>query len=87
MQTRRKQRQENIPNSLEELKALKQNILNDVYAPLEKSFLRNALRDAGGNITRAAGNVGMQRSNFSALIKKYDISAEDFRSSDDIGRG
>jgi DNA-binding NtrC family response regulator len=79
MQTRRKQRQENIPNSLEELKALKQNILNDVYAPLEKSFLLKALRDAGGNITRAAGNVGMQRSNFSALIKKYDISAEDFR--------
>jgi DNA-binding NtrC family response regulator len=81
MQIRRQQKRQNIPQSLEELKELKQNILNEVYVPLEKSFLRKALRDADGNITRAAGNIGMQRSNFSSLIKKYDISAEEFRDS------
>jgi two-component system NtrC family response regulator len=81
MQIRRQQKRQNTPQSLEELKELKQNILNEVYVPLEKSFLRKALRDADGNITRAAGNIGMQRSNFSSLIKKYDISAEEFRNS------
>jgi two-component system NtrC family response regulator len=79
MQIRRRQRRDRAPDSLEELKALKQSILNEAYVPLEKAFLREALRAADGNISRAAGNVGMQRSNFSALMKKYGISVEDFR--------
>jgi transcriptional regulator of acetoin/glycerol metabolism len=33
-----------------------------------------ALRRNRGNISQAASDVGMQRTNFHALLKKYNIS-------------
>jgi DNA-binding NtrC family response regulator len=63
------------PATIEELKRLRQRVLEEAYRPAEKSFLVKALTESGGNITRAAGSVGMQRSNFSALMKKHGLSA------------
>jgi transcriptional regulator with PAS, ATPase and Fis domain len=64
-----------IPLSLDELKCAKKKFLEDHFSPIERSFLINALKNAKGNITQAAAAVGMQRSNFSTMMKKNDIQA------------
>ena len=64
-----------IPESLEELKAAKQNLLETQFGAIEKAFLKKALSAAAGNITQAAQRVGMQRSNFSTLMKKHGIKS------------
>ena len=63
-----------IPETLEALKAAKQNLLENQFGEIEKAFLKKALSAAEGNITRAARNVGMQQSNFSARMKKHRLS-------------
>ncbi len=63
-----------IPGSLEELKSAKKRFLDDHFSRIEKNFLQKALAAADGNITKAAQKVGMQRSNFSALMKKHALA-------------
>jgi len=67
---------DSIPQTLEELRAIKRQLLEDNYGQLEKAFLLKALKTYKGNISHAAEKVGMQRSNFSALMKKHKISAQ-----------
>jgi len=69
-----------IPETLDELKAFKQEFIEGNYRQIEKGFLIKALRACDGNITRAAEKVGMQRSNFSALMKKHHISTNGINS-------
>ncbi len=64
-----------IPMTLEELKLARKKFLEDHFGPIERSFLMCALKNANGNITRAANAVGMQRSNFSTMMKKNNIHA------------
>ncbi len=64
-----------IPKTLAELKAAKQTIIDEDYSPIEKAFLLKALKNAKWNVTQAARQVGMQRSNFSSLIKKHNLTA------------
>jgi len=78
LQTRRGPAHNEIPTTLGELKSLKRDLVKDTSASIEKAFLVRALRAASGNITHAASKVGMQRSNFSALMKKHSISPADF---------
>jgi two-component system NtrC family response regulator len=68
------------PQSLAELKAVKQKILEKKFEPMEKQFLQTALKESDGNITRAAEKVGMQRSNFSQLMKKHNLEAKKVQS-------
>jgi len=77
MQSRRPLTAEGVPTTLDELKKVKRHLLKGTFEGIEKAFLARALRDAGGNITLAASKVGMQRSNFSALMKKHHISSTD----------
>lgn len=63
-----------VPDTLEELKAAKKRFLDECFGKVEASFLSRAIAGADGNIARAARNVGMQRSNFSAMMKKHQIS-------------
>jgi two-component system, NtrC family, response regulator len=63
-----------IPETLAELKAVKRAIINENYVSIEKAFLLKALKNADWNITRAGRQVGMQRSNFSSLMKKHHVS-------------
>jgi transcriptional regulator of acetoin/glycerol metabolism len=44
---------------------------------VEKAFALKALKDADGNISRAAERVGMKRPNFHTLMKKHNISVDD----------
>ncbi|MGQ9921579.1 MAG: sigma-54-dependent transcriptional regulator [Desulfobacca sp.] len=67
---------EGIPETLQELKEAKKRLLAETYGRLEKAFLLKALRAADHNITAAARRVGMQRSNFSVLLKKHRLSPE-----------
>jgi len=71
----RNQIQDTIPKTLEELKLVKQHLVEKQFGQIERAFLQKALSAAGGNITRAAKRAGMQRSNFSALMKKHHLSA------------
>jgi DNA-binding NtrC family response regulator len=64
------------PETWEEVKNLKKHFRERAVQELEYQFVTEALERAGGNITKAAEQVGMQRTNFHALMSKYDISAE-----------
>jgi len=64
-----------VPHSVEELKAAKKRVLEENFSKIEKQFLETALKNARGNITKAAREVHMQRSNFSTLMKKHRLSA------------
>lgn len=65
-----------VPDTLDALKAAKQNLLTTQFGEIEKAFLKKALAAAGGNITQAARQVGMQRSNFSSLMKKHMLKTD-----------
>ncbi len=73
---RRGWRTETIPQTLQELKEAKKRLLEETYGQLEKAFLLKALTAADQNISLAARRVGMQRSNFSVLLKKHRLSPE-----------
>jgi two-component system NtrC family response regulator len=79
LQTRKNAGQKQAPNTLEELKAYKKHLLEERFGLAEKAFLVKALKLAGGKITLAAKRVGMQRSNFSALMKKHHIQAQEYK--------
>jgi DNA-binding NtrC family response regulator len=64
-----------VPKTLAELKSVKRHLLENHFGKIERAFLQNALAAAEGNIAQAARQVGMQRPNFSALMKKYGLSA------------
>ena len=66
--------QEDIPRTVVELKEKKKNLRLRSVEEIEKTFVTEALRRNRWNISRAASEVGMQRTNFHALLKKYHIS-------------
>jgi len=65
-----------VPKTMEELKSVKRHLLENQFGQIEKNFLQKALSVAEGNIAQAARQVGMQRSNFSVLMKKHGLSAD-----------
>ncbi len=69
-------REDSIPETLEELKAVKKHLLENTFGQVEKAFLIKALKACNGNISRAADMVGMQRPNFHTLMKKHRITAK-----------
>ena len=76
LQTRKNRIRVEVPGTLAELKAFKRHLLVEHFGQTEKAFLVKALKAAGGNITQAARHTGMQRSNFSALMKKHHLQAK-----------
>ncbi len=60
------------PATWNEFKRQKRQIVED----LERRFLLAALDRCGQNITRAAESVGMQRTNFHALLKSHGLKPE-----------
>jgi DNA-binding NtrC family response regulator len=61
------------PRTSDELKEIKKAARQKSVEDVEKQFVIGALKRSGWNVTRAAEETGMQRSNFQALMKKYDI--------------
>lgn len=64
---------DSVPKSSSELKTLKRQLRDEAVKDVEKSFLIEALERNNWNVTRAAEDVGMQRTNFHALMRKHDI--------------
>jgi len=62
-----------LPESWEEFRKLKQQAKDAVVQELECRFLTEVLQRCGGNVTRAAQEVGMQRTHLHALIRKYGL--------------
>ncbi len=62
-----------IPQTAEELKRIKKVARENSVKNIEKLFVIEALKRNDWNVTRSAEETGMQRSNFQALMKKYDI--------------
>ena len=67
-----------IPASWEEFKIYKQRVKNETIMKIEMQFLMNALEEANGNVSLAAKNIGMQRTNFHSLLKKYKINLRNY---------
>jgi len=62
------------PGNIEELKRLKGCLKRKAIEEIEKNFLIDALKRNDYNITKAAQDVGMQRTNFHSMMRKYRIS-------------
>ena len=66
-----------VPRTSEDLKRIKKIARQKSVENVEKLFVLGALKRNGWNVTRSAEETGMQRSNFQALMKKYDIRVRD----------
>ena len=64
---------QNIPETIEELKKAKRALRRLAEQELERAFVLQALEKSGWNVTKAASMVGMQRTNFHALMRKHGI--------------
>ncbi len=61
------------PKTSEELKNLKKRVRESSVQEIEKVFVEESLMRNNWNISKAAREVNMQRSNFQALMRKYGI--------------
>ena len=61
----------------EELKRLKKIAREKSVEEIERRFVLDALERNDWNVTRSAEDTGMQRTNFQALMKKYNIRVRD----------
>ena len=64
---------DDLPKTWEEFKKLRKYIQDNAIAEIEKRFLREAMKQANGNISLAAKEVRMHRTNFHLLLRKYNI--------------
>jgi DNA-binding NtrC family response regulator len=65
---------DDIPDDADTLVERKKDIRARSVERLEKLFVLKALRNADWNVSQAARNVGMQRPNLHALMRKHDVS-------------
>ncbi len=62
-----------VPRTNEELKALKRTMRSRMFDDLERRFVIEALGRSEWNVSRAARETGLQRTNFHALMRKHRI--------------
>jgi len=68
-----------VPSNKDELKEAKKRIREEATDDIERAFVIQALSRNDWNVTKAAQDTGMQRQNFQALMRKYDIKPRDLR--------
>jgi DNA-binding NtrC family response regulator len=61
------------PRTNSEFLALKRELRDQAVDSLERQFVLDALERNGWNVTHAAADVGLQRQNFQALMRRHDI--------------
>jgi DNA-binding NtrC family response regulator len=66
-----------VPRTGEELKRIKKIAREKSVEDIEKLFVQETLKRNVWNVTRSAESAGMQRANFQALMKKYNIRVRD----------
>ena len=62
-----------VPRTSQDLKRVKKIAREKSVEEIEKLFIQETLKRNASNVTRSAEETGMQRANFQALMKKYDI--------------
>jgi DNA-binding NtrC family response regulator len=62
-----------VPRTGDELKRIKKVAREKSVEEIEKLFVLEALKRNSWNVTQSAEETGMQRANFQALMKKYQI--------------
>ncbi len=62
-----------VPATNEDLKRAKKEIRRKATDRIEADFVRAALERCDGNVTRAARETGLQRTNFQGMMKKHGI--------------
>jgi DNA-binding NtrC family response regulator len=62
-----------VPKTGDELKRVKKVAREKSVEDIEKLFVLEALKRNAWNVTKSAEETGMQRANFQALMKKYQI--------------
>ena len=67
-----------------ELKKKRKEARESAIRELEEKFVMDALARNNWNVTKAAEDTGMQRTNFQALMKKYNINIRDYTKESDI---
>jgi DNA-binding NtrC family response regulator len=65
-----------LPRTWNEFKRLKRQVRDAATQQLERRFLTEALDRCQGNVSRAADEIGIQRTNLHALMRKYALSSE-----------
>ena len=65
---------DHVPETNDDLKRVKKEIRQKAILKVEKNFVMNALMKNDWNVTRAAQKVGLQRTNFQALMKKHNVN-------------
>jgi DNA-binding NtrC family response regulator len=63
-----------LPRNWEEFKQLKQQVRDAAVEQLERRFLSETLQRCEGNVSRAAEEIGIQRTNLHALMRKYGLN-------------
>ncbi|MBN2580984.1 MAG: sigma-54-dependent Fis family transcriptional regulator [Pirellulales bacterium] len=61
-----------IPVTWEDLKVQKRRMIQE----MERQFLTSALERSSNNVTKAAEDVGMQRTNFHALLRAHKLKSD-----------
>jgi len=62
-----------LPRDKNELSKLKKKVKDQAIAEIEKKFIIESLRRNNWNVSQAARETGFQRTNFHALMRKYNI--------------
>jgi two-component system NtrC family response regulator len=65
-----------LPRTWDEFKKLKREVSLAAIKELEVRFLKAALQRCGGNISKAAEDVGIQRTNFHALLRRHGLTLD-----------
>jgi DNA-binding NtrC family response regulator len=65
-----------LPHTWDEFKRLKQQVRDAAVDQLERRFLSETLQRCEGNVSRAAEEIGIQRTNLHALMRKYGLSSD-----------
>ena len=66
-----------VPRTSDDLKRVKKIAREKSVEDVEKLFVQETLKRNDSNVTRSAEETGMQRANFQALMKKYNIRVRD----------
>ncbi|KPK85176.1 MAG: hypothetical protein AMJ81_04050 [Phycisphaerae bacterium SM23_33] len=66
-----------IPKTAAELNELKKRLRDQAVVEVERAFLLEALRRNDYNVTKAADEIGMQRPNLQALLRKHGLRIRD----------
>ncbi|WP_136417899.1 sigma-54 dependent transcriptional regulator [Herbaspirillum sp. ST 5-3] len=66
-----------VPRTSDDLKRIKKIVREKSVEDIEKLFVQETLKRNVWNVTKSAEETGMQRANFQALMKKYNIRVRD----------